>query len=84
MKVPKSYLRRLGLRMVIYLDDILVLNKTREDAVLNGIKVREILESLGFMMNFKKSIFTPVQVIEFLGFKIDSMTMKIFLPQEKM
>lgn len=36
------------------------------------------------MTNFKKLIFTPVQVIEFLGFKIDSMTMKIYLPQEKM
>lgn len=70
--------------MVIYLlDDILVLNKTREDEVLDGIKVREILESLGFMINFKKSIFTPVQVIEFLGFKIDYMTMKLYLPQEK-
>lgn len=52
MKAPISYLHRLGLRMVIYLDDILVLNKTREGAVLDGIKVtvRETLESMGFMI----------------------------------
>lgn len=41
MNVPISYLGRLGLRIVIFLDDILVLNKTRKDAVLEGIKVRD-------------------------------------------
>lgn len=54
IKAPISYLRRLGLRMVIDSEDILVLNKTRENAVLAGIKVGKILESPGFMMNVKK------------------------------
>lgn len=69
--------------MVIDSEDIQVLNKTREDAVLAGIKVGEILESPGFMINVKKSKVTPVQVIEFLGLKIEYMTMKHYLHQEK-
>lgn len=43
----------------------------------------EILESPGFMINVKKSIVTPVQVIEFLGLKIEYMTIKHYLHQEK-
>jgi hypothetical protein len=51
IKVPVSYIRRQGIRLVIDLGDILILNQSKQAAVLNGIKVKGILESLGFMIN---------------------------------
>jgi hypothetical protein len=43
---------------VIDLGDILILKQSKQAAVLNGIKRKGILESLGFMINLKISIFT--------------------------
>ena len=42
-----------------------------------------LLTQLGFVINLKKSVLLPVQQIEFLGLKIDSVEMKLFLPQRK-
>jgi hypothetical protein len=60
IKVPVSYIHRQGIRLVIDLGDIrvLILNQSKQAAVLNGIKAKEILEILGFMINLKISIFT--------------------------
>jgi hypothetical protein len=45
---------------VIDLGDIrvLILNQSKQAAVLNGIKAKGILESLEFVINLKISIFT--------------------------
>ena len=40
------------------------------------------LPNLGFIINQKKSVFAPVQEIEFLGVMINSIHMTLFLPQE--
>ena len=45
--------------------------------------VTGILENLGFLINMAKSIFIPVQVIEFLGIIVDSTNMMFLLPDEK-
>ena len=42
-----------------------------------------LLESSGFIINKEKSIFTPTQIITFLGFTINSITMQLTLPQDK-
>ena len=42
-----------------------------------------LLENLGFLINWKKSDGVPTQVIQFLGFLIDSVEMVILLPEEK-
>ena len=41
------------------------------------------LQALGFKLNQKKCVWEPVQAIEFLGFLVNSKTMKIYLPEEK-
>jgi hypothetical protein len=46
MKVPVRYIRRQEIRLVIDLDDILALSQSKQDAVLDGIKAKGILESL--------------------------------------
>jgi hypothetical protein len=42
-----------------------------------------LLENLGFIINYPKSLLTPTQEIQFLGFVISSNTMEIRLPGEK-
>lgn len=44
-------LRRRGIRIVIYLDDFLILNQTKEGAEPDLILVVEILEKCGFLIN---------------------------------
>lgn len=83
MKVPMGLLRRLGFRMMIYLDDIILFHqdtKTLEQQLHTTIWV---LQCLGFVVNFSKSVLTPNQCIEYLGFTVDSRHMQVQLPQEK-
>ena len=43
-----------------------------------------LLQHLGFVINWKKSVLHPAQYMEYLGFVINSLEMKLFLPTEKM
>ena len=46
--------------------------------------VSQLFESLGLTVNRKKSILTPTQKLEFLGFHLCSMTMRLSVPSEKL
>lgn len=41
------------------------------------------LDSIGFVINDKKSILKPTQRIMFFGFILDSVLFMLFLPQQK-
>ena len=43
-----------------------------------------LLQHLGFVINWKKSVLHPAQSMEYLGFVISSIEMKLFLPPGKM
>ena len=84
MKPITPVLRRMGIKMVIYLDDMIFLH---QDPVLLEIQTQSaiwVLQHLGFQINWEKSITTPAQSIEFLGFEIDAIQMKVKLPVGKM
>ena len=83
LKPAVATLHRLGMRLVLYLDDMLILAQTREMTRECLATVLELLLSLGFIINLKKSVLNPTQKIEFLGFQIDSQRMTISLPQQK-
>ena len=83
LKVPISLLRRLQVRVIIYLDDMLLMSQTLEELLISRDKIIFLLTQLGLVINWKKSILVPVQQTEFLGLKIDSVEMKQFLPQRK-
>lgn len=70
--------------MIIFIDDILIIAKSFTLCNQHLTSVRELLESLGFVINVAKSSLIPVTRITFLGFDLDSITMKVFLPQEKL
>ena len=46
--------------------------------------LRKLLESLGFVINDAKSQLQPTTRICFLGFIVDSLSMKLLLPEDKL
>ena len=84
LKPVVAVLRRLGARMILYLDDMLILAESKEDTRKYLATAMELLIALGFIINIKKSTFDPVQKIEFLGFRLNSLTMSIALPKDKL
>ena len=49
------------IRIVIYLDDMLIIGRTREEVIVLRDTVIFLLQCLGFVINQKKSVMTPVQ-----------------------
>ena len=83
MKPVIAWLRGQGVRMIIFLDDILVLAPTIHTLNQHAHMTINLLESLGFLIHYKKSALVPTQRILFLGMLIDSSTMEFVLPTDK-
>ena len=79
-----AFLRSRGIRVLFYLDDILVIGKTKEECEKNLKVVLDLLQSLGFLINWKKSNLVPSQRFLFLGLLWDSTLGQICLPQNKL
>ena len=67
--------RNMGIRLVIYLDDILIMAASKELALKHTDLVISLLQQLGFTINLEKSRLLPSQVVEYLGFQINSRSM---------
>ena len=83
MRAALKPLRREGIRLVAYLDDILIISESKEQAVNNTRKTIQWLERLGFVINAKKSVLCPTQRIEFLGMLVDTRKMNLSVPPAK-
>lgn len=75
-----STLRKLGIRSILYLDDTLIMARSKEEARRHLATAMELLVALGFIINLKKSTLSPTQELEFLGFLLNSHSMTIVLP----
>ena len=75
--------QNLVIRCVTYSDDLLIFERTKSDCLQKAKKVMTQLQELGFTINIKKSILEPTKQIEFLGLILDSIQMKVFLPEPK-
>ena len=84
MKPIVTELRKLGVRLLIYLDDILLFNQDPSRLVTDTNSLTHLLSNLGLVLNTKKSVTIPTREIEFLGMEIDSVKMNIALPQDKL
>ena len=78
-----TILRTLGMRIIIYIDDILVMAPSKEIAQQHTDCLIFLLENLGFTINRQKSLTDPSQEIEFLGLIADSIQMELQLPGSK-
>lgn len=83
LKAPFSVLRQLGFLSVIYVDDSFLQGESFYICLENVRKTIELLQKLGFTINFEKSILIPKQEITFLGLVFNSVTMTITLTEEK-
>ena len=83
LKPVSAFLRSVGVRLIIYIDDILVIGKT-PDEVRNHVEALiALLEGLGFIVNMEKSVLTPFQQIELLGLLLNTPSMSLTLPGHK-
>lgn len=83
MKPIIAHLRKQGISCVIYLDDLLLLGKSREECQLAVTISTSLLSSLGFTVNLEKSSLNPSHFCTFLGFVLNSKNMTVELPMAK-
>lgn len=76
-------LRSKGLISVIYLDDILLVGRSKEECFVNLQETRSLLESLGFILNLDKCQLKPSTSCKFLGFILNSKEMRVELTDQK-
>ncbi len=83
LKPVVTHLRRKGLRLIIYLDDLLLMNQNQTILREEAQVATSLFQSLGFMINWEKSVLTPNRQMEFLGFMVDSTKFSLSLPEDK-
>ncbi len=76
-------LREVGVRILNYLDDWLILSQSREQLGDHRDLVLRHLSQLGLRVNWEKSKLSPVQRISFLGVELDSVSMTARLTEER-
>ena len=72
------------MRLVVYIDDILLMAESREKARDQASGLIYLFQCLGFTINKEKTVIEPTQSLEFLGFSLDTTTMELSLPAEKL
>lgn len=83
LKPIASFLRQRGLRLVVYLDDILVVSHSKESAQEAVKQVTALFISLGFVIHEEKSVMVPTQSLEYIGLVIDTAALTFSLPPKK-
>ena len=66
-----GYLRSQGVRLNLYVDDFLIASHRSLITDFTDLLIHT-LEDLGLRINYKKSVTTPSQLINYLGYTIDS------------
>lgn len=82
LKPVIQFLQERGIRL-IYLDDILIMAESVQTVLQHLDLTTQLLQELGFVINSDKSIITPAQSMEFLGFQVNSVTTQLLLPLKK-
>ena len=78
-----EHLQQKGHRVIMYIDDILILGKDKDTCQRSLRALLELLQDLGAVVNEAKSHLTPTQRLEYLGFELDSVGMRIWAPPKK-
>ena len=66
-----------------YINDSYLQGGTFSDCNTNVAVTTKLFTDLGFILNHEKSVFEPKQVITFLGFVLNSVTLTVALTPEK-
>ena len=81
-KPPLAILRMQGYTVAIYIDDIIAIDQSFEECLLNVLETINLFQKLGFVIHPDKSKFIPAKIVEYLGFIIDSEKMIAYLPDQ--
>ena len=83
MRISIYLLRKLYVRLIVFLGDILLMALSKEGLTLERDTLINLFQNLGFLISSKKSVLKLCQNIQFLGMKINSIEMTLTLSQEK-
>ena len=83
LKPVLSILRQRGIRLIVYLDNILLMVPSVEQVLQHAASTLNLLEGLGFTVNYLKSVLVPSQQMEFLGSLVNSLDLSLSLPRDK-
>ena len=83
LKPVMHLLRKKGHRVSVYIDDLILMHQDEKVLASQAKFTVDLLHSLGFCTNFEKSHLTPTKEIEHLGFKLNSKTLTVCLPEDK-
>ena len=83
LKPVYAYLRLQGVNIMGYIDDTFIVHSDKDTCSKHIDMTVSLLERLGFTVNKLKSVLEPVQVIEHLGFIIDSRNMEVRISDAK-
>jgi hypothetical protein len=75
--------RSWGIQVSYYLDDTLLRAPNPRSSTIDTQDFGSLLQDAGFLLHATKSVQKPTQVIEYLGFVIDSRSMTVALPSVK-
>ncbi|XP_078241458.1 uncharacterized protein LOC144586699 [Pogona vitticeps] len=78
-----AYLRLQGVQIYPYIDDWLIVSKSKHQALRDTQYVLQTLESLGLTINYEKSKLRPSRVVDYIGARIDSIRAQMFMPPER-
>lgn len=76
-------LREKGLRVIVYLDDYLIVHQNRHVLSKQALETVNFLQNLGWQINYKKSVLKPQRSLDFLGITWDPWLGIKSLPQIK-
>lgn len=79
-----EWIRQQGIRLSAYLDDWIILGKTKAEVNQHTQMMLQCLTSLGWLISLKKSQIQPTQILEHLGFELDAHTMTARLLGKKL
>ena len=83
LKPVLSHLRSLGILIVCYIDDCILMASSAQELEDNAMYALQLFDSIGLTVNVKKSVLFPTQEVEFLGLILNSVTMTASLPSRR-
>jgi len=84
MKVIQRWCAGKDIIVIIYIDDILLIDTSRNRLQKATLETVSMMRELGWTINEEKCVLTPTQETEFLGAIINSQTMQVTLPERKL
>ena len=81
LKPVIALLQEPGVWLIAYIDNILILVESREELESHTVALIYLLGCMGYIIN---SITNPAQTLEFLGLIVDTLSMELRLPLNKL